>query len=290
MIDNPYGFLFTRVRFTSDAPAGTVFLGRPWHPSNDPNAIGQVLVRDSWIGDHIGAVAWSDFSGGWSWRDARFAEHHNRGPGALVTADRPQLTPAEAAPFTVQAYLTGARRLVTGDASALIGRVFRPSSVHQRDPVPTLEAGGRVRDDVLQHAACLLDGPHRPDVVGRARDQDAVEPDLARDAQPLAHQVARVAAPAMLGQHRVPEVPADEREPLVQLVPHRQPTDEGRPDEAADERLGNPTAGRAHRPGAARPARATPPTTRRRPARGRTRRRRRRASRAPPGPAPRRPP
>ena len=83
MIDNPYGFLFTRVRFTSDAPAGTVFLGRPWHPSNDPNAIGQVLVRDSWIGAHVGAVAWSDFSGGWSWRDARFAEHHNRGPGAL---------------------------------------------------------------------------------------------------------------------------------------------------------------------------------------------------------------
>jgi pectinesterase len=107
MIDNPYGFLFTHVRFTSDAPAGTVFLGRPWHPSNDPNAIGQVLVRDSWIGEHIGAVAWSDFSGGWSWRDARFAEHKNRGPGALVTADRPQLDRAAAKAFTVRAYLTG---------------------------------------------------------------------------------------------------------------------------------------------------------------------------------------
>ena len=32
-----------------------------------------------------------------SWRDARFAEYRNRGPGALVTADRPQLTAAEAA-------------------------------------------------------------------------------------------------------------------------------------------------------------------------------------------------
>jgi len=106
-IANPYGFLFTRCRFTSDAPAGTVFLGRPWHPSNDPNAIGQVLVRDSWIGAHVGATAWSDFSGGWSWRDARFAEHANRGPGALPSADRPQLTPQEAKDLTVRAYLTG---------------------------------------------------------------------------------------------------------------------------------------------------------------------------------------
>ncbi|WP_258726131.1 pectinesterase family protein [Cellulomonas sp. NS3] len=107
MIANPYGFLFTRCRFTSDAPAGTVFLGRPWHPSNDPDAVGQVLVRDSWIGAHVGATAWSDFSGGWSWRGARFAEHHNRGPGALVTPDRPQLTRAEAAAFTPRTYLAG---------------------------------------------------------------------------------------------------------------------------------------------------------------------------------------
>ncbi|GCE77056.1 pectinesterase family protein [Cellulomonas biazotea] len=107
-VANPYGFLFTRCRFTSDAPDGTVFLGRPWHPSNDPNAIGQVLVRDSWIGAHVGGTAWSDFSGGWSWRDARFAEHANRGPGALVTDDRPQLTPAEAKDRTPRAYLAGA--------------------------------------------------------------------------------------------------------------------------------------------------------------------------------------
>ncbi|WP_237689039.1 pectinesterase family protein [Cellulomonas fulva] len=107
-IANPYGFLFTGSRFTSDAPAGTVFLGRPWHPSNDPAALGQVLVRDSWIGDHVGATAWSDFSGGWSWRDARFAEHHNRGPGALVTDDRPQLTRAEARGLEVRDYLSGA--------------------------------------------------------------------------------------------------------------------------------------------------------------------------------------
>ncbi|MET0424997.1 MAG: pectinesterase family protein [Actinoplanes sp.] len=106
-IANPYGFLFTHSQFTSNAPAGTVFLGRPWHPSNDPLAIGQTVIRESTIGAHVGPVAWSDF-GTWPWREARFAEYHNRGPGALPSADRPQLTRAEAAAYTPAAYLRGA--------------------------------------------------------------------------------------------------------------------------------------------------------------------------------------
>jgi pectinesterase len=106
-IANPYGLLFQRCMLTSDAPAGTVFLGRPWHPSNDPNAIGQTLIRDSWIGAHIGATAWSDF-GTWPWREARLAEYHNRGPGAIPSPDRPQLTDAQAAEYTMAAFLRGA--------------------------------------------------------------------------------------------------------------------------------------------------------------------------------------
>jgi pectinesterase len=105
-LTNPHGFLFTHCRLTSDAPAGTVYLGRPWHPGNDPNAIGQTIIRDSWIGPHIGATPWSDF-GTWPWREARFAEFHNAGPGALITPDRPQLTPAEAAQAQPAAFLRG---------------------------------------------------------------------------------------------------------------------------------------------------------------------------------------
>ncbi|MCU7726476.1 pectinesterase family protein [Actinoplanes sp. KI2] len=105
-VGNPYGLLLQRCMLTSDAPAGTVFLGRPWHPSNDPNAIGMTLIRDSWIGAHIGATAWSDF-GTWSWRDARLAEYHNRGPGAIPSPDRPQLTDAQAAEYTMAAFLRG---------------------------------------------------------------------------------------------------------------------------------------------------------------------------------------
>ena len=103
-IANPHGFLSVKSKLTSDAPAGTVFLGRPWHPSNDPDAIAQTVIRDSTLGAHIAAAPWTDF-GTWSWRDARYAEFHNRGPGAAVTADRPQWTPDPAAGATVDAYL-----------------------------------------------------------------------------------------------------------------------------------------------------------------------------------------
>ncbi|MDY7088996.1 MAG: pectinesterase family protein [Actinomycetota bacterium] len=106
-IANPYGFLFARCAFTSDAPEASVFLGRPWHPSQDPNAIGQTIIRDSRIDAHIGATAWSDF-GTWPWQEARFAEYRNHGRGARPSPDRPQLTPVEAATRTVPAFLRGA--------------------------------------------------------------------------------------------------------------------------------------------------------------------------------------
>ncbi|GIE91365.1 pectinesterase family protein [Actinoplanes regularis] len=106
-LGNPHGLLFSRCRLTSDAPAATVYLGRPWHPSNDPNAVGQTIIRESWIGAHIGATAWSDF-GTWPWAEARLAEHRNFGPGALVTPDRPQLTRDEAATTEIADFLRGA--------------------------------------------------------------------------------------------------------------------------------------------------------------------------------------
>ncbi|WP_034593604.1 pectinesterase family protein [Hamadaea tsunoensis] len=106
-IGNAYGFLFTHCSFTGSAPDGTVYLGRPWHPGNDPNAVAQVLIRDSKIGPHIiPAAPWTDF-GTFSWRDARYAEYHNRGPGAVDSPDRPQIDEATAAATTPEAYLAG---------------------------------------------------------------------------------------------------------------------------------------------------------------------------------------
>jgi pectate lyase len=104
---NPHGFLIEQSRFVSDAAPGTVYLGRPWHPNNDPAADPAVVVRDSWLGSHIATPAWTDM-GGWPWQDARFAEYNNTGPGAATGEGRPQLSGAEAATATRSAWLAGA--------------------------------------------------------------------------------------------------------------------------------------------------------------------------------------
>ncbi|MFI6206772.1 pectinesterase family protein [Streptomyces sp. NPDC051041] len=103
---NPYGFLITGSRIVSDAPAGTFHLGRPWHPGGEPDAVAQVLIRDTELPAAIKSSPWTDMSG-FSWRDARFAEYRNHGPGAAVTADRPQLGEDAARAYTVAAYLEG---------------------------------------------------------------------------------------------------------------------------------------------------------------------------------------
>ncbi|MET9437314.1 pectinesterase family protein [Streptomyces sp. NPDC006551] len=103
---NPYGFLITGSKIVSDAPAGSFHLGRPWHPGGEPNAVGQVLIRETELPAAIKTSPWTDMSG-FSWRDARFAEYRNTGPGAVVTPDRPQMSDSEAAAHTVAAYLAG---------------------------------------------------------------------------------------------------------------------------------------------------------------------------------------
>ncbi|WP_432496977.1 pectinesterase family protein [Kineococcus auxinigenes] len=104
------GFLFTGSRFVSDAAAGSVFLGRPWHPSSNPDVDPAVVVRNSWLGRHVGTPAWSDMSG-WSWREDRLAEFRNRGPGAAhgrrPLDGRPQLSAQQARAATPEAYLAG---------------------------------------------------------------------------------------------------------------------------------------------------------------------------------------
>jgi pectinesterase len=104
------GFLFVDSTFTSDAGAGTVFLGRPWHPSSNPNVEPSVVVRDSWLGEHVRTPAWSDM-GGWPWQEDFLREYANTGPGAAPPGEevegRPQLTDEEAAAHTREAYLSG---------------------------------------------------------------------------------------------------------------------------------------------------------------------------------------
>ncbi|MEU6142075.1 pectinesterase family protein [Streptomyces sp. NPDC047081] len=103
---NPYGFLITRSKVVSDAPEQSFHLGRPWHPGGEPAAVAQVLIRDTELPAAVKSSPWTDMSG-FSWKDARFAEYRNFGPGAAVTADRPQMSDADAWTHTVADYLSG---------------------------------------------------------------------------------------------------------------------------------------------------------------------------------------
>ncbi|MCX4761083.1 pectinesterase family protein [Streptomyces sp. NBC_01275] len=103
---NPYGFLITRSKVVSDAPEQSFHLGRPWHPGGEPEAVAQVLIRQTELPAAVKSAPWTDMSG-FSWRDARFAEYRNHGPGAASSADRPQLGDADATSYTVADYLTG---------------------------------------------------------------------------------------------------------------------------------------------------------------------------------------
>ncbi|MFG2549047.1 hypothetical protein [Streptomyces sp. NPDC048581] len=64
-------------------------------------------IRYTWLATAIKASPWTDMSG-FPWQDARFAEYRNHGPGAAVTADRPQMSEETARAHTVAAYLKGA--------------------------------------------------------------------------------------------------------------------------------------------------------------------------------------
>ncbi|WP_337062108.1 pectinesterase family protein [Kineococcus sp. G2] len=103
----PHGFLITDSTVTSDAPAGTFHLGRPWQPSGDANAIAQVVIRNTELPAAIKSSPWTDMSKTFSWRDARFAEYQNTGAGAAVNTDRPQLSDLDAAKHTKFTYLAG---------------------------------------------------------------------------------------------------------------------------------------------------------------------------------------
>ncbi|MEU9644451.1 pectinesterase family protein [Streptomyces sp. NPDC048188] len=105
---NPRGYLVTGGRVSSEAPAGYYKLARPWVPSSDPTARPMLTVRGTRLGAGIDAAApYADMRDAYPWREQRFAEYRNTGPGAevVVPENRPQLTRAEAARHIRETYL-----------------------------------------------------------------------------------------------------------------------------------------------------------------------------------------
>ncbi|WP_416983949.1 pectinesterase family protein [Streptomyces sp. T028] len=105
---NPLGHLVTRSRISSEAPDAFYKLARPWVPSSDTTAWPSLVVRDTWIGPGIDAVApYTNMSASFPWQNQRFAEYRNTGPGAEITVpeNRPQLTDEQAESATRAAHL-----------------------------------------------------------------------------------------------------------------------------------------------------------------------------------------
>ena len=116
-ISQPFGFLFVEcrlVRHDDDVPAGSVRLGRPWHPGGDPEVSGSAVFRDCFMDDHIardgyaqissvvdGVRAWFDLE-----PDSRFFEHGSQGPGAEIGPRRPQLDDEAARYYTKENVLS----------------------------------------------------------------------------------------------------------------------------------------------------------------------------------------
>lgn len=100
-INDAYGFLFIDCEFTADTAADTVYLGRPWHPGGDPDAIAAVVIRDSQLGKHIKKAGWTQMSG-FSPAEARLFEYNNYGPGAVTNSSRRTLTEKQAQEFTIK--------------------------------------------------------------------------------------------------------------------------------------------------------------------------------------------
>ncbi|MGW1784786.1 pectinesterase family protein [Streptomyces sp. NPDC002143] len=105
---NPLGYLVTRSRVSSEAPAAHYKLARPWVPSSDTTARPSLTVRDTRLGPGIDAIApYANMSEAFPWQSQRFAEYRNTGPGAVVTVpeNRPQLTREQAESATRETYL-----------------------------------------------------------------------------------------------------------------------------------------------------------------------------------------
>ncbi|WP_416967395.1 pectinesterase family protein [Streptomyces sp. 4F14] len=105
---NPYGFLAVRGRITSGAEDAAYKIARPWVPSYETTAWPSLVVRDTWIGSGIDAVApYTNMRDAYPWQSMRFAEYANSGPGAVIPVpeNRPHLTDAEAVTHTPRTYL-----------------------------------------------------------------------------------------------------------------------------------------------------------------------------------------
>lgn len=104
---NRRGFLITNSTVNGDVSDRSFHLGRPWHAGGDASLDPQTTVRNTSLSAAIRTAPWTDMSG-FSWKDDRFAEYRNTGPGSGgASTDRPHLSDAQAAGQEVADWLAG---------------------------------------------------------------------------------------------------------------------------------------------------------------------------------------
>lgn len=102
--DTTYGFVFIRCRFTSDAPANSFYLGRPWRP------YARTVLIDCELGQHIRPEGWHNWNKPEAEKNSFYAEYNSSGPGAAPAQRVPwshQLSGEEAKKYTVENILNG---------------------------------------------------------------------------------------------------------------------------------------------------------------------------------------
>ncbi|OMF22694.1 pectin methylesterase [Paenibacillus sp. FSL H8-0548] len=75
-VELAFGYVFLHCRLTSNAPAQTVYLGRPWREH------AKAAFIQCWLGEHIIAEGWHNWNKPASEQTTFFSEYSSSGPGA----------------------------------------------------------------------------------------------------------------------------------------------------------------------------------------------------------------
>ncbi|OXM84796.1 pectinesterase family protein [Paenibacillus rigui] len=102
--DVRFGYVFHDCRITSDAPAQSVYLGRPWR------SYAKAAFLDCWLGEHIVPAGWDNWNKPECEQTTVFCEFNSTGPGANPgqrVVWSAQLTAEEAKAYAAPRVLAG---------------------------------------------------------------------------------------------------------------------------------------------------------------------------------------
>ena len=116
LASNKYGYLIQNSKLTTNITEnGTIFLGRPWHPSSATEPLkSNVVYKNCEMGSHISKEGWTSMETKVNGEKAiinpsteNMLEYGSTGKGALTSDTRKLMTEKEAATYTAENVLAG---------------------------------------------------------------------------------------------------------------------------------------------------------------------------------------